>query len=183
MEASSRAVALLPHPQTSNGNVRAIEVRLSRPGSVLTLNYAMIGDLTRVRIPAIPQQTVDELWRHTCFEAFVGAEGGNDYYEFNFSPSAQWAVYYFQRYRERAPIEDAPAPEIETEQTSDRLRLNAAIDLGALPCLNRDALSIGLAAVVEDDEGALSYWALRHPPGKPDFHHADGFAFKFPTRT
>ena len=26
--------------------------------------------------------------------------------------------------------------------------------------------------------GGISYWALAHPPGKPDFHHADGFALE-----
>ena len=29
---------------------------------------------------------VDGLWRHTCFEAFVGIPGAEPYYEFNFSP-------------------------------------------------------------------------------------------------
>jgi hypothetical protein len=33
-----------------------------------------------------------------------------------------------------------------------------------------------LAAVIEDENGGLSYWALRHPPGKPDFHHPNAFA-------
>ena len=36
-------------------------------------------------------------------------------------------------------------------------------------------LRIAAAAVLEDETGTLSYWALRHAPGKPDFHHADGF--------
>ena len=31
---------------------------------------------------------------------------------------------------------------------------------------------------IEDEAGALSYWALRHPPGKPDFHHPAGFALE-----
>jgi hypothetical protein len=35
-----------------------------------------------------------------------------------------------------------------------------------------------VSAVVETLDGALSYWALRHPPGKPDFHHADSFALE-----
>jgi hypothetical protein len=30
--------------------------------------------------------------------------------------------------------------------------------------------------VVEDEAGAFAYWALKHPPGKPDFHHPDAFA-------
>ena len=38
------------------------------------------------------------------------------------------------------------------------------------------SLRLGLSAVVEEYDGMLSYWALRHPPGKPDFHHAAAFA-------
>jgi len=32
--------------------------------------------------------------------------------------------------------------------------------------------------VVEELDGSHSYWALRHPPGKPDFHHSDAFALE-----
>jgi len=31
---------------------------------------------------------------------------------------------------------------------------------------------------VENAAGSKSYWALRHAPGKPDFHHADAFALQ-----
>ena len=37
---------------------------------------------------------------------------------------------------------------------------------------------IALSAVIEEGNGALSYWALRHPAGKPDFHHPDAFAME-----
>jgi len=170
---------LSPHPQTRDGNVRAIEVRLARSAAVLAFTYTMLGDLTRLRMPAtgVPKRS-DELWRHTCFEAFIADERRNDYYELNFSPSRQWAIYYFERYRERGPLVDVPAAEIGVEQGSDSFRLDAKIDVGALAHLKRDGLTIALAAVVEDNAGALSYWALRHPPGKPDFHHPDGFALK-----
>jgi hypothetical protein len=36
-------------------------------------------------------------------------------------------------------------------------------------------LRLGLAAVVEDKARVLSYWALKHPAEKPDFHHSDSF--------
>ena len=36
-------------------------------------------------------------------------------------------------------------------------------------------LRLGLAAVIEDKARVLSYWALKHPAEKPDFHHADSF--------
>ena len=38
-----------------------------------------------------------------------------------------------------------------------------------------------LTAVVEDDRGSLSYWALRHAPGNPDFHDPDAFALELLT--
>jgi hypothetical protein len=41
---------------------------------------------------------------------------------------------------------------------------------------------VGLSAVIEAADGALSYWALRHPAGRPDFHHPDCFALDLPAR-
>ena len=37
-------------------------------------------------------------------------------------------------------------------------------------------MGLGLSAVIEEANGRKSYWALAHPPGKADFHHADCFA-------
>jgi len=34
------------------------------------------------------------------------------------------------------------------------------------------------AAAIEDDRGRLSYWALEHPPGRPDFHHPESFTME-----
>jgi hypothetical protein len=39
-------------------------------------------------------------------------------------------------------------------------------------------LRLGLSSVIEDNRGRLGYWALRHAPGKPDFHNPEGFAFE-----
>ena len=52
--------------------------------------------------------------------------------------------------------------------------------------LSEDALpwdrtgELGISAVIEEQDGRLSYWALAHPPGKPDFHHRDCFALRLP---
>ncbi len=54
------------------------------------------------------------------------------------------------------------------------LELQAEVPLGA-EAPGR-LLRLALSAVVEDREGRLSYWAMRHPPGRPDFHHPEGFA-------
>jgi hypothetical protein len=32
--------------------------------------------------------------------------------------------------------------------------------------------------VIEENDGMLSYWSLKHPPGNPDFHHPDSFALE-----
>ncbi len=39
---------------------------------------------------------------------------------------------------------------------------------------------IGISAVIEETDGTKSYWALAHPPGKPDFHHPACFAATLP---
>jgi hypothetical protein len=52
-----------------------------------------------------------------------------------------------------------------------QLQLNASLSV-----TQNEELLIGLAAVIEEKSGTLSYWALRHAPGKPDFHHPDAFA-------
>ena len=105
---------------------------------------------------------------------------GPGYYEFNFSPSLDWAVYRFSAYRDgMSPAEVGRAPEISVRRHDDVLELQSAVRLGHILEL-RDAreLRIALAAVIEDENGGLSYWGLRHAPGKPDFHHPSGFALE-----
>jgi hypothetical protein len=115
-----------------------------------------------------------------CFEAFVARADAPSYYEFNFSPSRDWAIYRFSAYREgMSPAEIGQAPKISVRRDDDGLEFQSAVRLGHLADL-RDAahLRIALAAVIEDENGRLSYWGLRHPPGKPDFHHPNGFALE-----
>ena len=99
---------------------------------------------------------------------------GPEYREFNFSPSGEWAVYAFRGYRNGGGLENELSPGIVVHKTMDRLELAAEIPQGLLP--HGRPLRLGLSAMVEDAGGILSYWALRHPPGKPDFHHTDAFA-------
>src|SRR5581483_4355265 len=117
---------------------------------------------------------------HTCFEAFIAAPGIPGYYELNFSPSGQWALYRFDSYRKGMSAAGVTAsPELVIRRGDDRLELDATMSLRDLSAL-RDAraLKLALTAVIEDDGGNLSYWALKHGPDKPDFHHADGFVLE-----
>jgi hypothetical protein len=173
---------LIAHPSTPNGAVRSlgVQLRAGEPG-VFVFQYSLDADMSRVRVPPYGGGgRADALWKHTCFEAFVAPVDGPGYYEFNFSPSLDWAIYRFSAYREgMSPAEIGRAPEISVRRRDDGLELQAAVRLDKLGALS-DAryLRIALAAVIEDQNGRLSYWGLCHPPGKPDFHHPNAFALE-----
>jgi hypothetical protein len=138
--------------------------------------------MSEIRLPTVMENTrSDELWLHTCFEAFVGSSSGEAYYEFNFAPSTQWAAYRFDGYRRgMCAAHEISAPIIEVRSNSDSYTLQASLELDRLSDLTREASwRLGLSALIEDRSGRKSYWALAHPPGKPDFHHMDCFAHKF----
>jgi hypothetical protein len=158
-----------------------VTVRLERAGAAdLRVTYRLEGGLARLRIPAPARpRTGDKLWQHTCFEIFI-ARRMPSYHELNFSPSREWAAYAFSQYRNGAPLVDESLdPQIAVRTRADGFDLEATVHLQRLsPQLAGGKFSLGLSAVIEDAEGALSYWALRHPPGKPDFHHPEAFALE-----
>jgi hypothetical protein len=165
-------LALSPHPDTPSAAVSAIEVLVERPkpGSVM-LTYVATGRVEDVVLPpAAPAQRADELWRRTCFEAFFSGREGGGYYEFNLAPSGQWAAYSFNGYRSGMRPAPMIAPRIEAGADRGRFGLQAVLRLADTPW------RLGLSAVIEEAGGRISYWALAHPPGKPDFHHPDCFA-------
>ncbi|MGH8276933.1 MAG: DOMON-like domain-containing protein, partial [Steroidobacteraceae bacterium] len=144
-------------------------------------HYSLHGEVERLRVPAARAgRHADGLWEHTCFEVFAAAPAARGYYEFNFSPSLEWAAYRFDDYRDgMAPASLARAPGLQARKGPDRLELSATVHLEGLADLARaPVLRLALTAVVEDDRGGLSYWALGHPPGNPDFHHPQGFALE-----
>jgi hypothetical protein len=178
----TQPAGLIAHPSTPNDAVRSlgVELRAEKP-DILVFHYSLEADISRIRVPLCGAGgRADALWKHTCFEAFVAPANATAYHEFNFSPSLDWAIYRFSAYREgMSPAEIGQAPKILVHRGDGGLVLQSAVRLGALAEL-RDAphLRIALAAVIEDENGRLSYWGLRHPPGKPDFHHPHGFALE-----
>jgi hypothetical protein len=175
--------ALRLHPDSRGSAATHVEVGIGRPrAGTLLLSYVVTGRINDIRMPPVaPAARGDELWRHTCFEAFVRAASGPEYYEFNFAPSTQWAAYRFSDYRSGMSVAaEAEPPSIEVQPSTDRYTLQASLELDRLSGLPRKSLwRLGLSALIEDTAGQMSYWALAHPPGKPDFHHADGFAHEF----
>lgn len=168
---------LIPHPHTPSGPAQAVRVEVERRGTALSLTYALGGDVERIRVPPpVPPERVEDLWRRTCFEAFLRASEEEAYFELNFSPSGEWAAYRFDGYRAGRTELDIPAPAIGGYGTGDLMVRFVSLE----GLSNNRFWRMGLSAVVEDLEGRLSYWALAHPPGDPDFHHPDCFALEFP---
>src|SRR5262249_49920069 len=137
------------------------------------------GDLRLLRLPAPSASAhADGLWQHTCFEAFVKPVGAQAYLELNFSPSTEWATYAFDDYRNgMQPRAPRRPPEIVARQAGDAFELQVRVDFEGLftESAHVGDLRLALAAVLEDRQGRLSYWALEHPSERPDFHHPDSF--------
>ena len=172
------------HPDSHCSAVTRIDVLAHRRGpGTLVVRYTVTGKINALQLPKVTASTrADDLWRHTCFEAFVRATSGNAYYEFNFAPSTQWAAYGFSEYRQGMHVvKEVRSPFIEAQSGEDRVTLQASLELDKLPDLPKDAVwRLALAAVIEEKLGGISYWALVHPPGKPDFHQYDCFTLELP---
>ena len=172
----------------------AIHCRIRRIGqterigkSRLVLEFEIAGspdpeNLSRVALPkrsTIPARR-DNLWEHTCFEAFIGGlvEDGvtpaKDYREFNFSPSGDWNAYHFDDYRSGMRPEPAFSRfETRIETSPRHVRFCVEIPLSAF--VPSKTLEIGISAVIEAQDGSKTYWALAHKGERPDFHRRDAF--------
>ena len=174
---------LLPFARSSEASVRALTASVQREGEgILRFRYQLDAELSALRIPAMSvSRRADELWKHTCFEAFIaGVPRGRSYHELNFSPSTEWAAYSFEGYRQgMTPVVAATPPRIDVSRAASQLVVDVRVAMQSLlpePLRAVDAkLSIALSAVIETDDGRISWWALKHAPDKPDFHHAAGF--------
>jgi hypothetical protein len=167
-----------------------LDVTLDRDAAALHLDYRLRGDLSLLLLPS-PQEALDpdRLWAHTCCEIFLAQAASPAYREYNFSPSGQWAAYAFSAYRQRTAWKNPPAPRMSWQREKNVLRLRVTLPAAALPAV---PLQAALAVVVLTNsvfpdeqfapstsrqtlEPACAYYALRHPPGAPDFHHRANF--------
>ncbi len=175
--------ALEMHPESLCTAVMGIAVSAVRQTSGrLRLRYLVNGVIAKVRFPPPAEPArADELWRHTCFEMFLRAPGSAAYWEFNFSPSSQWAAYHFTDYRAGMCACDlAAAPAIEMQTRRERFEMVVALDLAGLGLPQNGVWRAGLSVIIEGRDPHKSWWALAHPPGKPDFHHPCNFALDLP---
>jgi len=160
--------SLICHPQTPAKAVKAVSVEWASLGSGLELNYRVAGAGALILPAPKAAARADGLWKTTCFELFLGL-AGKAYQEFNFSPSSQWASYAFSDYREGGHDAAITPPQISVRREGD-----------AVVCCVRmahtdGASSAGLAAVIAEEGGRTSYWALAHDAPRPDFHRRSCF--------
>jgi hypothetical protein len=175
---------LLPHPSTPPADpvfkLWATVDHAGALGAVATTNiwFGIGAPPDRFAIPKLSEPwRADDLWKTTCFEAFLMAEGEAGYREWNFAPSGNWAAYdFFSRREGMAWAEVDQPPYIRMEDNFTWWTVGATIGVEA-----DRSWRLSLSAVIEEKDGTKSYWALAHPPGdKPDFHSPDCFAARLP---
>lgn len=174
---------LIPHPATPPADpafkVWANIDHAASLGAVATTNiwFGVGAPGERFIIPAASEPSrADELWRTTCFEAYLRAAGKRKYREWNFAPSGQWAAYDFFGTRKgmaNAEVDSPPYVRMEDNFTWWALGATFALDAG-------QDWELGLSAVLEEKDGTKSYWALAHTAEKPDFHAPGCFVARLP---
>jgi hypothetical protein len=174
---------LVPHPSTPPGSpefkVWATVDHAASLAAVATTNiwFGVGAPAERFVIAeAAEPERAEDLWKATCFEAFLRALGDEAYREWNFAPSGQWASYAFSAYRENmASAEVDQPPYIRMEDNLTWWAVGATIAV-----LADTNWELGLSAVIEEKDGTKSYWALAHPREKPDFHDPGCFVARLP---
>lgn len=174
-------LSLQRHPLTPVSMVDEISLTYEwqRHGK-LWLRYHAEGLLQYLDLPDCKDsQRTDRLWETTCFELFLQEHSVDRYCEFNFSPSSQWAAYQFSGYRDGMRILQLPKePDIFLDLGDSHASLEVTLALPDIlepDALRGASLKASFSAVISENSGSKSYWALSHPPGEPDFHHRDCF--------
>ena len=174
---------LVSHPSTPPGQpgfeLWASVAHAASFGAMATMNiwFGIRAPASRFRIPEAGEpRRADRLWTTTCFEAFLRETGQQAYREWNFAPSGEWAAYDFTDYRGGMVEADVGAPPyIRMEDNLTWWTLGATIAVEA-----DERWNLALSAVIEEQDGTMSYWSLAHPSPKPDFHHPDCFVARLP---
>jgi hypothetical protein len=165
------------HPATPADTVTAVTVEYEiQPEGRLWLRYFVDCEIDNLVLPlSVEPHRTAGLWNTTCFELYLRQPDSTSYFEFNFSPSSKWAAYRFDDYRNGMADWDTPAPEVYADASDTHYALEVTI---SLPQLETCAWDASLSIVIHERDDIKSYWALKHPAGKPDFHHRDCFALK-----
>lgn len=97
METFSAALPLLPHPDSPPVGIGSVVCSVSWQGAGMwCFDYIVDAAPEGLRMPApVSPARAHGLWERTCFELFLRQPGAENYCEFNFSPSGEWAAFGF----------------------------------------------------------------------------------------
>jgi hypothetical protein len=148
------------------------------------LSGRVAADLAKIVIPDVlgsgDRRRRDELWKSTCLEVFIGRADRSSYLELNLSPSGDWNLYAFEKYRagmRAATLPMPPLTRVERAVSGDMIAWHGSLSGGAEldELLVSPGLVMNATAVLEYRSGEQEYWALAHAGEKPDFHHRESF--------
>lgn len=176
-----QTLELTAHPSRPPSTVSRVEARVTGfDAQWLRLRWRVEGAQTLIVPPFAGRGRADGLWQTTCFELFVRNGAGPGYAEFNLSPSERWNAYRFTGYREgQEELALLQEPTCTIRVGSSFAIFDAVIP--STPVFDGQP-AVALSAVIEEEGGVLSYWALAHPSAQPDFHAPACFASSLPPR-
>jgi hypothetical protein len=172
--------ALQPFPTDSKLPQIEINGRVNRKGNNLSIEYQLFGDLNAISLapPATVSSRQFHLWEATCFEFFIGIPGDANYWEFNLSPSGDWAIFALDDYRQglRDELAFTSLP-FKIDRYPNYITLSLEFDLSELILAEQD-LEMSVTTVIKSSQDDLSYWAIAHSGKEADFHLRDSFSIE-----
>jgi hypothetical protein len=169
-------------PFSTDSKLPQIEIngRVNRKDQMLLIEYQLFGDLNAISIasPTSAPSRQFHLWEATCFEFFIGIPGDRNYWEFNLSPSGDWAIFALDDYRQGLCDELAFASlPFQVDRYPNYITLSLDFDLSELILAEQD-LEMSMTTVIKSSQDELSYWAIAHNGKEADFHLRDSFSIK-----
>ncbi len=160
----------------------SIEAKVEPYANGFRLTFEVSGtDAGKVILPDPSEKPCrkDELWKATCFECFFGVGSSERYYEFNGSPSGDWALYSFDGYRTGMKNQVMPLVSVVPVLEKLEKREDGITCIWNVPAFTSEFLDrAGVTAVIATADG-VSYWAIRHAGEKADFHLKESFVHRF----
>jgi len=126
---------------------------------------------------------LDELWKATCFEAFISKPHTEGYFEFNGTLNGEWNLYEFDSYRtgmRPVPLIANLQPALVRREIDEKeWMLEYQVPLSLLGASGPQGVSkkigpLSMTAVLKRGED-VTYWAFKHAGAKPDFHLRESF--------
>jgi hypothetical protein len=141
----------------------------------LIIAYHVSGPIGQLVFPSATSENSrrDELWKHTCFEAFLSTDldSNTAYTEINCSADGHWNSYDFDGYRKGMRPSPVQVQLIDKEISPTSACFKVAISDADL----QNKKYLGITMVVEFLDGSKSYFAIKHAGSQPDFHLKESF--------